>query len=350
MTQFFLIILLSYLQLASHDRLPTFPTMTQNFFPKQDLTYSKVKKIVFLSSSFSEDGPNTKMKFDFYYDNKRLKTERFLNYRNDSAYNTITFDKFSRIIRQINASSNSNEEIIYTYNEKENKSTETQLSKNYSTIKKTEIYYNKQYQPYKKLEFNGDTSLACYWTYKYNKFGDLIEECFINKPNGHGNILDSSITGGSDKFYPSPNDTTRYSISYDTLNRPLTKIKFTNSKKKSKTEYLYSSDSSKIKTTTYFNYKNNLYPRSIHLTTAHDSVKIVQDLNLNIPDSTIVDSELKFLYVNNVIKETFQRGSSYNLKNTIRIETLYDSHDNWIKKTSYSNQRINGILERTITY
>jgi len=35
---------------------------------------------------------------------------------------------------------------------------------------------------------------------------------------------------------------------------------------------------------------------------------------------------------------------------SISKENFYDSHENWIKKTSYSNQRINGILERTITY
>ncbi|MCJ7446873.1 MAG: hypothetical protein MUO72_04210 [Bacteroidales bacterium] len=290
------------------------------------------------------------MKFDFYFDNDKIITARFLNDKNDSAYNTLSFDKFSRVINQLNSSSNPIKEIRYSYNEKALKSTEFQFPKNQPIFKKTEIYYNKQYQPIKKLVFAGDTSLIAYWLYKYNDNGDLIEERFVNKFQSIITIPKSDLSIGFEEFTLRTDYLTTYSIFYDNLKRPLTKMEYYNSKKKSRTEYFYSSDSSTIKTTTYFNFKYNLYPRRINITTAHDSIKIVKDLNLNIPDSTIIDSELKFLYVNNEVRENFQRGPHYNFKYSIRTETHYDSHDNWIKKISYSNQRINGILERIITY
>jgi len=322
----------------------------QNIFPKQDLTYPKVKKIVFLSSAFQEDGPNTKLKFDFYYDHDKIITARFLNYKNDSAYNTMSFDKFSRVVNELNSESNPIKEIKYLYDEKALKTTELQLPNNQSSIRKTEIYYNKQYQPIKKLVFAGDTSLIAYWLYKYNDNGDPIEERFVNKFNSINTIPKSDLLICFEELSRSSDYLTTYSVDYDNLKRPLTKMEYYNSKKKSKTEYFYSSDSSKIKTTTYFNYKNNLYPRRITITTKHDSIKIVQNLSPGIPDSTIIDSEMKLVYINNEITEHFQRGQNYNSKYLIRTETIYDSYDNWIKKTVFSNTRISNILERTITY
>jgi hypothetical protein len=324
--------------------------MLRDILPKQDLTYSKVKKIVFLSSSIDEEGPNTKLKFDFYYDNDKIITARFLNYRNDSAYNTMSFDKFSRVVNVLNAESNPIKEIKYTYDEKSLKTTELQFPKNHSTFKKTEIYYNKRYQPIKKLVFAGDTSLIAYWLYKYNDNGDLIEERFINKFQSINTIPKSDLLICFEEYSRSKDYLTTYSVDYDNLKKLLTKTEYTNSKKKSRTEYFYSKDSTTTKTTTYIIFNNNFYPRRIDITTKHDSIKIVQTLSPGIPDSTVIDSEVRFLFVNNEITEHFQRGPNYNSKYLIRTETIYDSHDNWIKKTVFSDKRLSSILERTITY
>lgn len=350
MTQFLVIVLLSYLQLPSHDRLPTFPNMMQNIFPKQDLQYLKVKKIVFLSSAFDEEGPNTKLKFDFYYDNDKIITARFLNYKNDSAYSTMSFDKFSRVVNELNSPSNPIKEIKYTYDEKGLKTTELQFPKNQSPFKKTEIYYNKQYQSIKKLVFAGDTSLIAYWLYKYNDNGDLIEERFVNKFKSIITLPESDLLICFEEFSRSRDYLTSYSVNYDNLKRPLAKMEYNNSKKKSLTEYFYSKDSTVVKTTIYFPLKNYFYPRHINITSTHDSIKLVRDFYPNIPDSTKIDSQERWLYINGKLNQITQQGLHYNMKTLKRTETLYDFHGNWIKQTVFSNDKINQILERTINY
>ena len=350
MTQFLLIILFSYLQPSSHDRLPSFPNMLRDILPKQDLTYTKVKKIVFLESSIDEEGPNTKLKFDFYYDNDKIITARFLNYRNDSAYGTMSFDKFSRVVKELNSPSNPIKERKYIYDEKNLKAIELQFPKNQSLFRKTEIHYNKQYQPLKKLVFAGDTSLIAYWFYKYNDNGDLIEERFVNKFNSINSIPKSDLLICFEEFSRNRDYLTTYSVDYDNLKRPLIKMEYYNSKKKSLTEYFYSVDSTVVKTTTYFLLKNYLYPRQINITSTHDSIKLVRNFFPNIPDSTKMDHQDRWLYINDKLKQVYQQGLQYNMKTLRRTETLYDFHGNWIKQTIFSNDKINQILERTITY
>lgn len=342
--------MLSYLQLSLQDRLRTFPTIYQYLFPKQDLTYSKVKKVVFLSSSFDEEGPNTKLKFDFYYNNDKIITARFLNYQNDSAYGTMSFDKFSRVVNELNSSSNPIKEIKYIYDEKNLKATELQFPKNQSLFRKTEIHYNKQYQPVKKIVFAGDTSLIAYWLYKYHDNGDLIEERFVNKFNSINSIPKSDLRICFEEFSRSRDYLTTYAVDYDNLKRLLTKLECNNSKKKSLTEYYYSKDSTVVKTTTYFPLNNYFYPRHINITSTHDSIKLVRDFYPNIPDSTKIDSQERWLYINDQLRQLYQQGPHYNIKTLKRTETLYDFHGNWIKQTVFSNDKINQVLERTITY
>jgi hypothetical protein len=350
MTQFLLIILSTYLQLSSPDRLPAFPNMTHDIFPRQDLAYPKVKKIVFLSSDLNEDGPNTKLKFDFYYDNDKIIRSRWLNDRNDSAYCTLSFDNFSRVVNVLNYESNPIKEVKYTYDEKALKTTELLFPRNQSVFKKTEIYYNKQYQPIKKLVFAGDTSLIAYWLYKYNDNGDLIEERFVNKFQSINAISKSDLSICFEEYSRSRDYLTTFSVDYDNLKRLLTKTEYSDSKKKSKTEYFYSKDSTVVKTTTYFLLKNYFYPRRIRITSTHDSIKLERNFNPNIPDSTKIDSQDRWLYINGKLNQVYQQGLHYNMKTLRRTETLYDFHGNWIKQTVYSNDKINQMLDRTITY
>jgi hypothetical protein len=350
MAEFIVVILFSYLQLSSHDRLPSFPNMLRDIIPRQDLTYLKVKKIVYLSSSFDEDGQNLKLKFDFYYDNDQIVTARFLNYSDDSVISTMSFDKYSRIIKELNSQSNRIKENNYLYNENALKATELRFPRNSTIFRKTEIYFNKQYRPVKKLVFAGDTSLIAYWLYKYNNNGDLVEERFVNKFKSNSTIPISDLKISFEEFSRNRDYLITFSLAYDNSDRLLTKIEYQNSIKKSLTEYFYSKDSNVVRTTTYFPLKNYYYPRHINITSTHDSVKLERDFNPNIPDSTKIDSKARWLYINGQLNQVTQESSNCTLKTLSRTETLYDFHGNWIKQTIFSNDRINQIIERTIIY
>jgi hypothetical protein len=260
------------------------------------------------------------------------------------------FDKYSRLKKQVRLRSDFIKLITYSYDEKDLKSTETIFGKDRSVSSKIEIYYNAQYKPVKKIEYGNDNRLICFWIYKYNSFGDLIEKIFVNMPDGHGNILDSSITGGPDKFYASPSDTTTYSFSYDTLRRPLSKTEFNCSILTSRTEYSYPKDSTIVKTIHYSFTKTRQAPNRIEYLINYDSTRIHKTQYLDDSDSTKIDIDNFLLYVNDDPWEYTRKdkyGQTRILYNTIY---QYDIYKNWTKKTTYENGKMNSEVLREILY
>ena len=337
----YLLIFLSLFQsnVFTQDRLPGFPTDSQIRIPEQSLVYPKVKRIIYLESSFTIDSLNVKLKYDISYDKNRIKTVKFINTKNDSAYLTQIFDEISRIINQDRFKERAIEKTTYFYDEKKLKSTEIQFDRNLSVSKRTEILYDRQYHPIKKLEFGNDSIPRCNWTYKYNSYGDLVEETFINVPQ-------KTLS----KTPANPDYTTTYSISYDSLKRPLSKTEYLNSRKRIRTEYFYSNDSSSITTISYLNYSVGLRPRWIETSINHDSVRIYKHQSLIIPDTTKIQSENISLFINNDLAESSQWSSNYSKKSFYKTITQYDSHNNWTKKTTSEKGRITKVLERKITY
>ena len=347
MIRYTFILLLVPLRVFSQDRLPSFQSIPQWFMQNTDLLYPKVKKLVTTNYSFYNDSLKFTDKLEYTFSKNKINTIKSINPKSDFVFMIRTYDKYMRIINLVRFYNYIKKET-YNYDDNNYKSTERLFNDDLSIFQKTEIYYNKKCQPIKKVEYNGDTVISCYWTYKYNSFEDLIEEIFINMPNGHGTILDSSITGDTDKFFPTPNDTTSYSLTYDSLKRPITKTEYYNSKKKKLTEYNFSKDSSMIKTTYYSTY--NSKPTQIDFEIKHDSIKILKTQFLNGDDSTKIREEYVSLYVHNVKKESSVPNTYTVTDYKYMTDIQYDSHKNWTKKTFFENGRINRIIERKITY
>jgi hypothetical protein len=334
----------------AQSRLPSFPTYSLTSFPEQNLTSPKVQKISYLETDFDEEGYVLKLKYDLYYMNNILKSVNFINASDDSVFMSHFFDKYSRIIKKERFTKRAVIKTTYTYDEKNLKSLESQYDEFLSLVKKTEIEYNKEYLPFRKTEFSNDSKPICFWTYKYNINGDLIEEVFKNVPNEYIDNLNFDRKPDPYGLSRKRDYTTRISILYDSLNRPIAKTEYLNSKIRIRNEYTYSKDSTSSKTVYYNNYSVGIRPRHIETLITHDSTTIFIFQALNIPDSTSFQAENTTISVNKIIKTFAQRSPNYNKAAVYKTDIEYDTHNNWIKKTTFIDGRKAIILERVIIY
>jgi len=344
-----LLTLLPWIAFAQ-SRLPNFPTYSLSSFPEQNLSFPKVQKISYIETDFDEEGYVLKLKYDLYYHKNILKSVNFLNASDDSISMSHFFDKYSRIKKKERFTNGAVIKTTYTYDEKNLKSLESQFDESISLVKKTEIEYNKLYLPLRKTEFTNDSKPICVWTYKYNSNGDLIEEVFKNVPNEYIDNLNFDRKPDPYGLSRKRDYTTRFSISYDSLKRPIAKTEYLNSKIRIRNEYTYSKDSTSSKTVYYNNYSVGIRPRHIETLITHDSTTIFKFQALNIPDSTSFQAENTTISVNKIIKTFSQRSPNYNKTAVYKTDIQYDTHKNWIKKTTFIDGRKAKILERVIIY
>jgi hypothetical protein len=201
-----------------------------------------------------------------------------------------------------------------------------------------------------KTEFTNDSKPICVWTYKYNSNGDLIEEIFKNVPNDYIDNLNFDRKPDPYSLKRKPDYITKVSISYDSLKRPIAKTEYLNSKIRIRNEYTYSKDSTSSKTVYYNNYSVGIRPRHIETLIKHDSTTIFKFQALNVPDSTSIQADNTTISVNRIIKTFSQRSSNYNKTAEYNTDIQYDSHKNWIKKTTCIDGRKAKVLERVIIY
>ncbi len=346
---FSLLSLLPWIAFAQ-SRLPNFPTYSMTSIPEQNLSFPKVQKISYLESDFNEDGYIIKLKYDLFYHKNILESVNFINASDDSVFMSHFFDEYSRIIKKERFTKGAVVRTTYNYDEKNLRSIETQFDEYLSPVKKTEVEYNKLFLPLRKTEFTIDSKPICIWTYKYNGNGDLIEEVFKNFPNDYIDNLNFDRKPDPYNLTRKRDYITSFSISYDSLKRPLAKTEFLNSKIRIRTEYYYSKDSTSIKTVSYNNYSVGIRPRHIETTIKHDSTMISKFQALNIPDSTSLQADNTTISVNKIIKTYSQRSPNFNKTSVYKTDIQYDTNKNWIKKTTQIDGRTAIILERIIVY
>lgn len=334
----------------AQSRLPNFPTYSLTSIPEQNLSFPKVQKISYLESDFNEDGYIIKLKYDLFYHKNILKSVNFINASDDLVFMSHFFDKYSRIIKKDRFTKGAVVKTTYNYDEKNLRSIETQFDEYLSPVKKTEVEYNKLFLPLRKTEFTNDSKPICFWTYKYNGNGDLIEEVFKNVPNDYIDNLNFDRKPDPYNLTRKRDYITKFSISYDSLKRPIAKTEYLNSKIRIRNEYTYSKDSTSNKTIYYYTYSVGLRPRHIETFIKHDSTTIFKFQALNIPDSTTFQAENTTISVNKIIKTFSQRSTNLNKTAVYKTDIQYDTHKNWIKKTTQIDGRIAIILERIIVY
>jgi hypothetical protein len=334
----------------AQSRLPNFPTYSMTAIPEQDLSFPKVQKISYLESDFNEDDYNIKLKYDLFYQKNILESVNFINASDSSVFMSHFFDEYSRIIKEERFSKGTAVKTTYEYDEKNLRSIKTQFDESLLPVKKTVVEYNKLFLPLRKTEFTNDSKPICIWTYKYNGNGDLIEEVFKNVPNDFIDNLNFDRKPDPYGLSRKRDYTTRFSILYDSLKRPIAKTEYLNSKIRIRNEYTYSKDSTSSKTVYYNNYSVGIRPRHIETLIKHDSTTIFKFQALNVPDSTNFQGENTTISVNKIIKTFSQRSPNYNKTAVYKTDIQYDSNKNWIKKTTYIDGRKAKILERVIIY
>jgi hypothetical protein len=334
----------------AQSRLPNFPTYSMTAIPEQNLSFPKVQKISFLESDFNEDDHNIKLKYDLFYQKNILRSVNFINASDSSVFMSHFFDEYSRILKEERFSKGAVVKTTYEYDEKNLRSKKTQFDESLSPVKITEVEYNKLFLPLRKTEFTNDSKPICIWTYRYNDNGDLIEEVFKNVPNDSIDKLNFDRKPDPYNLKRKSDYITRISISYDSIGRTIAKTEYLNSKIRTRYEYTYSKDSTSSKTIYYNNYSVGIRPRHIETLIKHDSTTIFIFQALNIPDSTSFQAENTTISVNKIIKTSSQKSPNYNKTAVYKTDIQYDSHNNWVKKTTFIDGRKAVILERVIIY
>ncbi|MFC6998299.1 hypothetical protein [Rufibacter roseus] len=280
----------------------------------------------------------------------KLQKITFRHPLGDSISGIYHFDRKGRIKRQERVNKNAWWPVIkYFYDERRRISKEVCYQASSKIDEQTLIYYNENYLPIKKEVLDENHQLKNFWIYEYNSRWDLTKEIFINTSNGGGMTLDGSITGGASKFTPWPNDTTVYQLGYDNLNRLIVKKKYSNSKLKETLSNIFFQDSV-VSTLTEFSRLDDK-PQTITVTTEVGSKKVIRR-NLIDLDGKTISSWTKFTYESGKFKEfsSYSFGRIKRIASTAIQSFTYDHKGNWIKKQTFENNQITGIVEREIEY
>ena len=309
---------------------------------------SRIKSLKYLYFKMKNDSilvrelQNSK---EYIYENGKLITVNELDPVSDSILRVSEYDLNGRIKRQLS----SRKGVIktyanYFYNDSLRSSTKNILKDDSTIFQKWIITYNTQYKPVKTMILDGQGLLSHYYTSEYNKYGDQIEQNFINTPNGTGSFLDSSFTKGKPRFDPWNNDSAKFEYKYGRNRKPVLKIQYCNSKMVERTEYAFKKDTFIVTVSDFWS--GNPIPTKRKIT------KTVGDLKIEL---------LEFLTPgkkSDLFKSTFQNGELIREEGNCsgcgefryRSEYEYDISGNWIKKKRFSDNKLISVTHRKIIY
>ena len=273
------------------------------------------------------------------YENNRIDSVHFLSSRTDSISMSYFFDENGRIMGQRRFGKNSWYPIIsYHYNEQELTTSEVTLNRDSTQNLKTIIKYNPEFRPILKEEFKADTLLTRYWIYEYDSCNNLINELYINTPNGPG----VSAFGGSHE--PWPNDTTSYQIKYDDSCQQKSITEFSNSELEKYTE-IYKSGDTTISKTTEYRFDGEM--SKIYTTKELDSLRIEGLTFLGL----LGKPSHKSTYISEQLREylSISYGET-RTSNIYQIQYENDEKGNWVIKKTFENDSLIKITKRKIVY
>jgi len=326
------------------------PSFEKEKFP-EDLkinSLSRIKSLRYLYFEVKNDSTlvrelqNSK---EYIYENSKLITVNELNPVSDSILRVFEYDLKGRIKRQLSSRKGVIKTYaIYSYNDSLRSSTKNILKDDSTLLQKWTITYNPQNKPVKTVVLDGRGLLSHYYTFKYNKYGDLTEQNFINTPSGTGSFLDSSFTNGKPRFDPWNNDSVKFEYKYGRNRIPVLKIQYRNSKMVGRTEYAFKKDTLIVTVSDFW--PGNPIPTKRTIT------KTIGDLKIEL---------LEFLTPGektNLFKSTYQDGELFKQEGNCsgcgeilyRIVYEYDTSGNWIKKKRFSANKLDSVTERKIIY
>lgn len=240
---------------------------------------------------------------------------------------TFLFDTLSRIVSITDFSeANPTPWINYLYSDTEKTYSEVLLKRDSSIYSKTVLITDENKRPTSRSQFWGETKLRSQRTYAYNAQGDVIKDIY---KEGLGEVINT------------------YTYAYDMKGRKSQRLKYLDSLLQSRTSYEYHADSS-VTYTTEYGYDQK--PKSQNLTILKDSARIeIQGYFAN-DDTLQYRSRFKEVYVGEDLLEYERR----TIRGTFvdRYKTFYefDEKGNWIKKTTYLNNKLIQTQTRIFRY
>jgi hypothetical protein len=282
---------------------------------------------------------------EYIYRNGKLVTVNEFDQVSDSILRVYEYDSKGRIKRQLYSRKGIiHPGAIYLYDESLKSSIKNILNDDSTILQKRIITYNHQNMAVKTEILDSLGHLASYYTYKYNKNGDLIEQNFINTPNGSGTFLDATFTNGNPRFDPWPDDSEKFEYKYGKHRKPESIIQYHNSKKVKMTQYFSKMD-------TLIVTESDFWPGE-EISTKRKITKTFGNVKIEI---------LEFLTQGNKtdwFKSTYQNKDLYKSeanckecgKYIYRNEYEFDNSGNWIRKKRYSNDKLISVIERKINY
>lgn len=310
-----------------------------------------VQKIAIKDSKFEtlkekKDTVVTQSEFYFSKEGKLIQEKNFgknlddltqiVDYSGIDKINTISrkkSDSFSVVLKQYFGEHSKYPDSIYIYRPE------------YSEVEK--YINNFENNSLAKQSRFSNNKLVDYRIYKYDSNNRLIEELYKNPENESGEEVTSKEVNGTIRmsFYPQRQILYEYRVNNDTLIRIKIrpgKLVFKEVKKELKKKK-YSLDIEE-------EYENEYLKRTAFLYKSKDSTASI--ITLYRGDKEISSCYKTFISPTKIISISKSDFYSNNMerKSTIEIKTVFDTHNNWIKKTYFKDKKAENVIERKIEY
>ncbi|MFT6826855.1 MAG: hypothetical protein ACJAZV_000132 [Roseivirga sp.] len=245
----------------------------------------------------------------------------------NQVFKTEEFDSLSRIIAYLDFSPEATTPwIYYIYDDSANTQTEIKLRNDSTIYSKTILAFNSQKKLILKQEFYGEDKIKSVREIIYNPSNHPIKDTYYENRTESINL---------------------YAYQYDSLGRLEQQKRFNNEKLASRTLYEYRQDSLVSQRMDYgFNEK----PKSQFLLIEKDSMRVEVNGYFSSIDTTEYRSSFKQIFVGEDLVEYESRTVRGTFVDRYKTFYEYDNLGNWIRKTTYLNNKLIKVQNRLFRY
>jgi hypothetical protein len=242
-------------------------------------------------------------------------------------YKIIAFDSLSRIKSYFDFSENADTPWVhYFYDDIENTKTEIKLRSDSTIYSKTILAFNSHDKLILKKEFYGDDKIKSVREIIYNPSNYPIKDTYYENRTESVNV---------------------YDYLYDSLGRVEQRKRFNNDKLASRTSYEYRQDSV---VSQRMDYGFNQMPKSQFLLIEKDSMRVEVNGYFSSIDTTEYRSSFKQIFVGEDLVEYESRTVRGTFVDRYKTFYEYDNRGNWIRKTTYLNNKLIKVQNRLFRY
>jgi len=325
------------------------PSLENTNLPKEfsSLSIKKIQSITYREYRVRNDtiSPVEQTNESYYFNDGILSQQSKIDPASKSIIYTKKYDVYGRIVSEKFFVKNAIRPLtIYAFDEPERTISMFVLDNDSFLIQKRINFFNPKNKLTKTEVFDRTDIRLCFYSFYYNKKGDLTKTCFYNTRNGPGTYLDASFTGRKTEFTPNHNDSTIYKYKYNRIRKTITKDQY-DARLRPISRTVYASKKDTMLTIEYSIWENFKKPTSRKTTKLIQNKRI--ELNQHFDDHQNISSWSKFTYID----DDYMEGSSSSIEKSVyRHEYLFDQYGNWIVKYRYCNDKLCSVTKREIKY